>query len=140
MIRDGRLLLARHWKPGRYDFWAPPGGGVEGDEELWATAERETLEETGIRASVHTLAYTDELIDGDGRMVKFWFLADHRSGEIDVDANPNPEEPIVEAAWFDRDGLPNGHVFPSVLRDDFWRRLETGFAAPIKLPLRTSIF
>jgi len=27
-----RLLLVRHLKPGAYDFWVPPGGGVQGTE------------------------------------------------------------------------------------------------------------
>jgi 8-oxo-dGTP diphosphatase len=50
VIREGNLLLARHYSPGKYDFWAPPGGGVEEDEELAVAAERETFEETGSRA------------------------------------------------------------------------------------------
>lgn len=86
------------------------------------------------------MAYIDELVDDWGRIVKFWFLADYVSGEIDVSANPAEGESISEAGWFARDALPQGHVFPEVLRDRFWDELETGFPAPIKLPLRQSIF
>lgn len=140
VIRDHKLLLARHLIPDQYDFWAPPGGGVEGDEELAAASERETFEETGIRVDALRMAYIDELIDSSGRMVKFWFLAKYQSGEIDVRSNPAADEPIVEAGWFARDSLPAGHVFPAVLRDDFWKDLSGGSLMPRKLPLMKSIF
>ena len=38
---DDRILLVRHLKPTVYDFWVPPGGGVEGTEDLRATVQRE---------------------------------------------------------------------------------------------------
>ena len=140
VVREDRVLLVRHHRPGRYDFWAPPGGGVEGDEELAAAAEREAFEEAGVRVRANRLAYIDELIDDEGRMVKFWFLAEHVSGEIDLSSNPAVGEAITEAGWFPQDGLPVGHVFPELLRDSFWQDLDRGFAAPVKLPLRRSIF
>ena len=140
VLRGETVLLARHFKPGRYDFWAPPGGGVEGAEDLAAAAERECFEETGIRARSRSLAYIDELIDGHGRMVKFWHVADYVAGEIDVTANPAEDEAIAEAGWFARDALPAGHVFPDILHGRFWTDLAEGFPAPVKLPLKQSIF
>jgi 8-oxo-dGTP diphosphatase len=139
-LHNERILLVRHYRAGKHDFWAGPGGGVEGSEELSQTAEREAFEEAGIRVRAHTLAYIDELVDDWGRIVKFWFLADYVSGEIDIFANPAEGESIVEAGWFTRETLPQGHVFPDVLRHRFWDDLEIGFPAPIKLPLKQSIF
>jgi 8-oxo-dGTP diphosphatase len=139
-LRDERILLVRHFRPGIHDFWAGPGGGAKGFEELATTAEREAFEETGLRVRVGAMAYVDEIVDPIDRIVKFWFLADYVSGEIDVSANPAEGESISEAGWFARDALPAGHVFPEVLRDRFWADLETGFPAPIKLPLRQSVF
>ncbi|WP_425052133.1 NUDIX domain-containing protein [Psychromarinibacter sp. S121] len=140
VLRGEALLLARHFKPGRYDFWAPPGGGAEGAEELAHTAERECFEETGIRARARHLAYIDELIDSHGRMVKFWYVADYVSGEIDVTANPAEDESISDAAWFTRGALPDGHVFPEVLHGRFWDDLAAGFPETVKLPLKQALF
>lgn len=140
VMRGQSLLLVRHFRPGVHDFWAPPGGGVEDAEELSATAEREALEETGIVARARTMAYIDELIDASGRLVKFWFLADYVSGEIDVGRNPALDESIAEAGWFTRLALPEGHVFPAALHGEFWDELARGFPAPIKLPLMHSVF
>lgn len=139
-FRDGEILLVRHFRARRHDFWCGPGGGVEGSEELHATAEREAFEETGLRVRAHTLAYIDELVDASGRIVKFWFLADYVSGDIDVSRNPAKNESIIEAGWFSRDALPEGHIFPEMLRGNLWSDLERGLTAPIKLPLRQSIF
>lgn len=140
VVKSGQVLLVRHRDPGNYDFWAPPGGGVEAAEELADTAKRETFEETGIVIEVRALAYIDELVDQSGRMVKFWFLADYVSGEIDVTANPARDEKTIDAGWFSQGNLPGGHVFPDLLRDRFWTDLEGSFAAPVKLPLLQSIF
>lgn len=139
-VHEGKILLVRHYRPGIHDFWAPPGGGVEGSEELAAAAEREALEETGLVVEAGPLAYIDELVDHSGRMVKFWFLAHYVSGIIDVGNNPAGGESIAEAGWFARDGLPAGYVFPDPLHGRFWQDIETGFPAPVKLPLRQSLF
>ncbi|WP_338721531.1 NUDIX domain-containing protein [Devosia sp. XK-2] len=139
-LRDDHILLVRHYRPGIHDFWAGPGGGAEGSEELHEAAEREAFEEAGVRVRARAMAYIDELIDPSARMVKFWFLADYVSGDIDVSANPAEGEAISEAGWFARHALPEGHVFPEILRDRFWDELRTGFPSPIKLPLRQSIF
>lgn len=139
-LRDESILLVRHYRPGKHDFWSGPGGGAEGAEELSAAAEREAFEEAGVTVRANKLAYIDELVDDRGRIVKFWFLADYISGDLDVSANPAEGEAISEAGWFSRADLPVGHVFPEVLRDRFWDDRATGFEHPVKLPLRQSIF
>lgn len=140
VLRGEELLLVRHKVEGKYDFWAPPGGGAEDNEELAAAAEREAFEEAGIRAKALGLAYIDELIDDSGRMVKFWFVAEYISGDLNVRANPAAEESIVAAGWFGKDQLPEEFVFPSLLRDAFWTDLQQGFKHPRKLPLKHSVF
>jgi 8-oxo-dGTP diphosphatase len=140
VVREGKILLVRHVRPNRYDFWAAPGGGVEGSEELEAAAEREVLEETGLVVRASRLAYIDHLWNQTDRTVKFWFLADYVSGERNVSANPAEGEFIVAAEWFPLDTLPAGHVFPEPLRERFRDDLTIGFPAPIRLPLRELLF
>ena len=140
VLRDGRILLVRHYQPGQHDFWVAPGGGVEGNEQLAAAAERETFEEAGIRVVATRLAYIDEGWNAEQRILKFWFLADYVSGELDVAGNPADGERIVEAGWFALDALPEGHVFPEPLRSRFPRDLAAGFPGAIKLPLRELLF
>ena len=47
----GRVLLCRHEKPGRGEYWLLPGGGVNSGESLAAALHRELREEVGITAS-----------------------------------------------------------------------------------------
>ena len=140
VVREGRILLVRHRQPGQHDFWVAPGGGVEGNEELARAAERETYEESGIHVVATRLAYIDEGWNAQQRILKFWFLADYVSGDIDVAGNPADGESIVEAGWFPLDALPEGHVFPDPLRGRFKRDLAAGFPGAIKLPLRELLF
>lgn len=137
VIRDSRLLLLRHLSPGRYDFWAPPGGGVEGNETLETAAERETFEETCLTVKALRLAYIDEVWSDTTRTVKFWFLAEPIAGDIDLGNNPALDESIIEAAWFGQtDPLPGRMVFPAPLHDRFWTDLAAGFPVPIRLALQ----
>ena len=140
VMRDNHILLVRHYRPDQHDFWVAPGGGVEGSEELARAAERETFEETGLNVVATRLAYIDEGWSATQRVLKFWFLADYVSGELDVHANPAAGESIVEAGWFTLDALPEGHVFPEALRTRFPRDLAAGFPGAVKLPLRELLF
>jgi len=140
VMRDDRILLVRHRQPGQHDFWVAPGGGVEGNEELARAAERETFEESGIHVVATRLAYIDEGWSASQRILKFWFLADYVSGELDVGANPADGEFIIEAGWFPLDALPEGHVFPEPLRTRFRRDLAAGFPGAVKLPLHELLF
>ncbi|MDB5615075.1 MAG: hydrolase [Devosia sp.] len=140
VLRDEKILLVREYRLGVHDFWVAPGGGVEGNEELARAAERETFEESGINIVATRLAYIDELWNAEQRVLKFWFLADYISGEIDVSANHADGQSIAEAGWFALDDLPQGHVFPEPLRTRFTRDLASGFPGAIKLPLRELLF
>ena len=45
---EDRLLLCRHEKPGRGEYWLLPGGGVNAGESLVDALHRELAEEVGI--------------------------------------------------------------------------------------------
>jgi ADP-ribose pyrophosphatase YjhB (NUDIX family) len=45
---EGRILLCRHEKPGRGEYWLLPGGGVNSGESLTDALYRELSEECGI--------------------------------------------------------------------------------------------
>lgn len=46
VIHDGKVLLVKHKKLG---LWLPPGGHIEANEYPHVAAERECVEETGVR-------------------------------------------------------------------------------------------
>ena len=137
---DGRLLLVRHHRPGRYDFWVAPGGGVKGDESLEAAAAREVREETGLDASVGRLLYIEELADANCRFVKFWYAASVGRGSLDTSHPEAAAEYIVQAAWLAPEELQGITVFPPVLTGRYWSDRLAGFPGVVHLPLRQMEF
>ena len=99
-----RLLLTRLRLPGstKDGFWTMPGGGMEWGEDLHATATRELLEETGLRAEL-------------GAILGVWSQwippQDAESGQpghvvgvvLEAVAEPLPHEGTTDRAeWFER--------------------------------------
>jgi len=56
------LLLVRHKKPDRESYWVLPGGRLEPGETIPKCAERELLEETGLRGRFTRVLYVSEFL------------------------------------------------------------------------------
>ena len=137
---EGKLLLVRHVRPGKYDFWVAPGGGVQGQEELTAAAQREVREETGLRVEADKLFYIEELIQPDLRICKFWFIGHLLGGQLSASAPEARAEHITEAAWLSRSELQSKTVFPPVLLSRYWEDRANANAGPLHLGLRRMEF
>jgi 8-oxo-dGTP diphosphatase len=135
-----RVLMVRHRVEARYDFWVTPGGGVKGSETLEQAAEREVLEETGLRAKAEQLVYIEEFYNPETRHCKFWFLGKAVQGPIDVSAPEARDEFIVEAAWLTQSEINNRQVFPEFMPRRFWHDLAKGHKFPEYLGLREMHF
>ena len=117
---EGRLLLVRHRREGKYDFWVAPGGGVQGAEELGAAAIREVKEETGLDIVVDKLVYVEEFHNPETRHCKFWFTASLVGGTLCATAPEALAEHIVAAAWHTHAEVRRLEVFPEALRAKYW--------------------
>ena len=105
VFRDDKVLLVERRQPPSQGQWAIPGGKVRLGESLYAAAEREILEETGVTIRAHTPVHTFEVIEKDqNEQVMFHYviidlLADYVSGQ------PHPADDVSAAAWVDRNML-----------------------------------
>jgi 8-oxo-dGTP diphosphatase len=105
VLKEGRVLLVRRGVDPNYGLWAIPGGGLKVGETLREGAEREILEETGIRVRALEQIYTGDLVDRDaGGRVRFHyvvidFAADYLSGEV------NGSDDALEALWVSPEDL-----------------------------------
>lgn len=135
-----RLLLVRHHRPAKYDFWVCPGGGVQGDEALSAAATREVREESGLQVRIADLLYVEELINPECRHVKFWFAGHFVAGHLSAAHSEAVAEHITEARWLSRSDLEGKTVFPPVLVGRYWQDRERGFPSVVHLPLRRMEF
>lgn len=105
VFHHDRVLLVRRGRSPAENIWAIPGGKVRLGESLQQAAEREILEETGIRiragAPVYAFDYRER--DRSGR-IRFHYVivdlaAEYLEGEI------LPGDDALEAGWIDADRL-----------------------------------
>lgn len=141
VFHEGKLLLVRHQREGRYDFWVPPGGGVHAGEDAAAAAIRETWEETRLVVRGGRFALAEELEHPGQRLCKLWFFFDAAEGEICADTDDARAEYIVDAGFFPRAEMIREAVVPHILHEDrFWDAMSKGFPEPLYLGLREMSF
>lgn len=146
VVQDGAVLLTRHVKPGIYDFWSPPGGGVHPGEDIESAARREAFEETGLAIEPLRLLYVEQLLGTDSgtHHTKLWFegrIETKDQGKaIHVGHTEAAAELITEACFVSRTDLPGRQVFPGILEEQFWADLAAGFGPVRVLPMRVMLF
>jgi ADP-ribose pyrophosphatase YjhB (NUDIX family) len=133
VVHDGRLLLVlRAHEPWR-GRWCAPSGFCDGPEHPAAAAERETLEEVGLRVRVtgylgHWIDEYGDAFDGQWCAVSYYHAVPVRGVDLRLDGDE-----VDEARWFGPDELPdalapevNGSRIYAAWRDAFLAgRLET---------------
>ncbi len=112
IVLDGdTVLLTRRAHEPWAGMWCAPGGFCEHGEHPLETAEREVLEETGLRVSV--TGYVGVWVDGyedDVINVAYYTAAPLGPPEAD----PDPAE-VSELDWFRLDELPSELAPPGTL-------------------------
>ncbi len=105
VIKDGRILMVRHWHPDGHQYWTLPGGLVVAGETFESAAVREILEETGLETKAGRIIYERERRTVDGRERCFLMnLADGQAAAPDHDAGedglPADRRMLKEIGWF----------------------------------------
>jgi ADP-ribose pyrophosphatase len=115
VIKDNKILLVQRKHPPHQDEWVIPGGKVKWGESLQYAAEREILEETGIRIKAQESIYTFELIhrDEQQQVIDHYVIVDlmcrYQSGEVRAHSDAKAVH------WFDKEQLSTGHINSTTL-------------------------
>jgi 8-oxo-dGTP pyrophosphatase MutT (NUDIX family) len=133
---DDRLLMVHHVRPGRYDFWVAPGGGVQGDESCEDAARHEVWEETGLHNAVGRLLYVEDVVNPACRFVKFWFAGSVEGQCCDTSHSEVRREHIVGAVWLAPAEFAGKTIYPPLLIDRYAQDRRASFPAVVRLPMR----
>jgi 8-oxo-dGTP diphosphatase len=127
IVRDEQILLVNHRETGRYDFWVPPGGGLQGSESIFECARRETLEETGLGVELDRILYIQEFWEPGYHFCKFFILCKAFSGDLTLANKEQNEDFLVGARFFAQDDLRGLPVFPEILKEQFWDDVQAEY-------------
>jgi ADP-ribose pyrophosphatase YjhB (NUDIX family) len=128
IVHDQRIVLARHSDAQRgLTWWSPPGGGVEDEESILISAEREAREETSLRVVAERPIYAQELIDQrrKSRTLELFILCRLAEGVTPADLGADNE--IEEARFFTAAAAAYELILPDVFRAVVWGDLAAGF-------------
>lgn len=116
VFKDGKFLMGQRRNAHGDGSWSVPGGHLEFGESWHETAQREVLEETGLK--ITNLRFggvtNDYFPDEQKHYVTIWMLSDHLEGEPEI---IEPDK-YVELCWCDFDTLPQPLFLP-------WNQLLT---------------
>ena len=112
IFKDKKLLLGKRKNSHGDDSWCPPGGHLEFNEELEDCANRETLEETGIKIkNIELITATNDIfIKENKHYITLHLIADYDSGEVKL---MEPEK-CEKWEWFSWNKLPSNLFLPTL--------------------------
>ncbi|HEY6835984.1 MAG TPA: NUDIX domain-containing protein [Gaiellaceae bacterium] len=116
VVHEGRLLLTRRAHEPWLGMWCAPSGFSDGPEHPAVTAERETLEEVGLRVRVigYLGHWVDEYLPGseDGVEPQYCAVSYYHAVPVaSVEVRADPAE-VAEMRWFRPDELPSALAPP----------------------------
>ena len=116
VFKDQKVLLVKRGQAPAKGMWAIPGGSVKLGETLKQAAEREILEETGIRIKAGEPVYSFEAIEYDEScaVIFHYYIVDMEAEYLDGELTPGDD--ADDAAWVSVDALKEKNVNPRTLK------------------------
>jgi 8-oxo-dGTP diphosphatase len=130
ILKDGKFLIQRRKGSHGLGTWSIPGGHLEFGESFAETAEREVLEETGVKIkNVRFGAITNDILTQDDKhYVSIWLISEYESGTARI-MEPDKCDGML---WCTLTTLPNPLA-------PWWKQLfESEFLDKIKKEIETS--
>ena len=113
---EDKLFVVKHSE--HADFYASPGGHLEGKENPKECIERELFEEFGIAPEVGKLLYVNNFLNPDGtNYFEFFFEIKNAKDYLDIEKLKIQKEEIFEILWVGKN--ENLNILPKKIYQDF---------------------
>lgn len=112
VLHNNKVLLVLRGQQPALGLWAIPGGSVELGETLQTAAEREVLEETGLRVRAGKVIYSFDAIQRDetGRVKFHYVILDLLAQAEEPDQPLHPADDVSDARWFSLAEVNNANL------------------------------
>ena len=80
--KEEKLLMVRHKALKTDGFWAPPGGGIDFNQTIEETLQREFIEETGLSVRLGVFRFGCEFIESPLHAIELFYNIDQSQGSI----------------------------------------------------------
>jgi len=133
IFKEGKILLIKHVHPKTgFTWWVPPGGGVEGTESIFETAQREVSEETGMFVKLDKIVYIRQFIyhaQNENNIIIYLAAKEVKGKETikNIKGKGMDEHYIKKLHYFDRKELKKETVFPEIIKTEMWNDYKNGF-------------
>lgn len=135
IFKEGKILLIKHIHPETgFTWWVPPGGGVEGTESIFETAQREVFEEAGITVKLDKIVYIRQFIylaQEENNMIIYLTAKETKGKETikNIKGKGADENYIKELRYFSKEEISKETVFPEILKNEMWQDYKNGFTS-----------
>jgi ADP-ribose pyrophosphatase YjhB (NUDIX family) len=102
LIRDEKILMARHKMSGQRDFWSVPGGGMDFGSDAPSNLKREFMEETGLKIEVGKFLCVHEFLEPPLHAIELFFEVEMNGGQLHLGIDPelgDQHQILSEIAW-----------------------------------------
>jgi 8-oxo-dGTP pyrophosphatase MutT (NUDIX family) len=135
VVKDGKLLVLKRSRGG-HKFYVIPGGNIDEGETAEQAAERETYEETSIKARVLREVFSEEATDFG---ITKYFLCEYLTGEPQLHQDSGElkdtlkGENTYQPMWVDIDELAEIGLLPTAVAAQLVHDLEFGFSSESRI-------
>lgn len=115
ILNDDKILVVKHSVDN--DFYALPGGHIEGEESPKDCIEREIFEEFGVKPDVGRLLYINQFNGSNKSFLEFFFEIINGNDFLNLDESKIDKNEIFEVLWISKDS--DVYILPKKLNEDF---------------------
>lgn len=121
LIKDDKLLIAKHLMGNGEVFWSVPGGGMNYGQSAKENLKREFREETGLKINILEYLFVHEFLRPPLHAMEHFFLIEEIGGKLALGSDPElsgTNQILKELRWVSINDL---HSIPkNSLHQIFW--------------------
>lgn len=115
IVYEGQMLVVKHSE--KHDFYAMPGGHLEGGENPKECIDREIFEEFNTKPEIGRLIYLHQYNSLGKNFLEFYFEIKNSADFKDLEENKIDRNEILDLLWVSRDN--NLKILPEKINEDF---------------------